>query len=181
MFPLRIEHQAIDAVVEVKYTTVTDWLREVVNMAFVRRKGNTFYLVHNVRHGEKVRQLHLACLGKRARITDEVVREVSKKHPFIDLNWRSLREQLNGQLDLVDPDSPVVQNLVSNLRSINLDLADLFPPLFRISESPVVARELLLQLRLLQSTLQVKLDQFDRGGVRFGNAPSRLRGAGRRP
>ena len=70
-------------------------------MAFVRRKGNTFYLVHNVRHGGKVRQLHLARLGKRARITDQVVREVSKKHPFIDLNWRSLREQLNGQLDLV--------------------------------------------------------------------------------
>ena len=33
-------------------------------MAFVRRKGNTFYLVHNVRHGGKVRQLHLARLGK---------------------------------------------------------------------------------------------------------------------
>jgi hypothetical protein len=108
------------------------------------------------------------------------VREVSKKHPFIDLNWRSLREQLNSQLDLVNPDSPVVQNLVSNLRTLNLDLADLFPPLLRISESPVVARELLLQLRLLQSTLEVKLDQFDRSGVRFSNAPLRLRGAGRR-
>src|SRR6202790_398362 len=179
IFRLRIRHQAISAVMEVKYTTEK---RGVVGnvMAFVRRKGNTFYLVHNVRHGGKVRQLHLARLGKRARITDQVVREVSKKHPFIDLNWRSLREQLNGQLDLVDPDSPVVQNLVSNLRSINLDLADLFPPLFRISESPVVARELLLQLRLLQSTLEVKLDQFDRSGGRFGNAPSRLRGAGRR-
>jgi hypothetical protein len=124
-------------------------------MAFVRRKGNTFYLVHNVRHGGKVQQLHLARLGKRARITDEVVREVSKKHPFIDLNWRLLREQLNGQLDLADPNSPMVQKLVSNLRSLNLDLADVFPPLFRLSESPAVARELLLQLRLLQSTLQV--------------------------
>jgi hypothetical protein len=149
-------------------------------MAFVRRKGNTFYLVHNVRHGGKVQQLHLARLGKRARITDEVVREVSKKHPFIDLNWRLLREQLNGQLDLADPNSPMVQKLVSNLRSLNLDLADVFPPLFRISESPAVAGELLLQLRLLQSTLQVKLDQFDRGGVRFGNASPLFRGARRR-
>src|ERR1700726_2809621 len=139
-------------------------------MAFVRRKGNTFYLVHNVRHGGKVRQLHLGCLGKRARITDEVVREVSKKHPFIDLNWRSLREQLNSQLDLVNPDSPVIQNLVSNLRTLNLDLADVFPPLLRISETPVVARELLVQLRLLQSTIQVKLDPFGRGRGRFGNA-----------
>jgi hypothetical protein len=149
-------------------------------MAFVRRKGNTFYLVHNVRHGGKVQQLHLARLGKRARITDEVVREVSKKHPFIDLNWRLLREQLNGRLDLADPNSPMVQKLVSNLRSLNLDLADVFPPLFRLSESPAVARELLLQLRLLQSTLQVKLDQFDRGGVRFGNASPLFPGARRR-
>jgi hypothetical protein len=149
-------------------------------MAFVRRKGNTFYLVHNVRHGGKVQQLHLARLGKRARITDEVVREVSKKHPFIDLNWRVLREQLNGQLDLADPNSPMVQKLVSNLRNLNLDLADVFPPLFRLSESPAVAQELLLQLRLLQSTLQVKLDQFDRGGVRFGDASPLFRGARRR-
>ena len=149
-------------------------------MAFVRRKGNVFYLVHNVRHGGKVQQIHLARLGTRARITDQVVREVSKKHPFIDLNWRSLREQLNSRLDLADADSPTVQQLVSNLRTLNLDLADVFPPMFRISESPVVAQELLLQLRLLQSTLQVKLDQFDRSGVRFGNASSLLRGARRR-
>ncbi len=145
-------------------------------MAFVRRKGKSFYLVHNVRRGGKVQQLHLARLGDRARITDEVVREVSKKHPFVELNWRSLREQLNHRLDLADPRSPTVQKLVSSLRALNLDLADLFPPLLRLSETPDVARELLVQLRLLQSTLQVKLDQFDRGRGRFGNASqSRLR------
>jgi hypothetical protein len=149
-------------------------------MAFIRRRGNTFYLVHNVRRGGKVQQLHLARLGTRARITDEVVRQVSKKHPFIDLNWRSLREQLNSRVDLADPASPAVQNLVATLRSLNLDLADVFPPMFRLSESPAVAQELLLQLRLLQSTLQVKLEQFDRSGVRFGNASRLLRGARRR-
>jgi len=131
-------------------------------MAFVRRKGNSFYLVHNVRRGGKVRQLHLARLGERARITDEVVREVSKKHPFVELNWRALREQTNQQVDLADASSPAIQKLVSSLRALNLDLADLFPPLLRISETPTVARELLVQLRLLQSTLQVKLNQFDR-------------------
>ncbi len=99
-------------------------------MAFVRRKGNAFYLVHNVRRGGKVRQLHLARLGDRARITDRVVREVSKKHPFVEL---------------------------------------------KISESPAVARELLVQLRLLQSTLQVKLAQFDQGRGRFGLASTHLR------
>jgi hypothetical protein len=169
----------VDSVVEENYTTPITVLRGRV-MAFVRRKGNNFFLVHNVRRGGKVRQLHLARLGMSARISDEVVRQVSKKHPFIEVNWNSLREQLNSRVDLADPDSPVVQKLVSNLRSLNLDLADVFPPLFRISGSPAMARELLLQLRLLQSTLQVKLDQFDRGGVRFGNAPSLLRGARRR-
>jgi hypothetical protein len=144
-------------------------------MAFIRRKGNAFYLVHNVRRGGKVRQLHLARLGDRARITDRIVREVSKKHPFVDLNWRTLREQLNTHLDLADRNSPAVQKLITELRMLNLDLADLFPPILRISESPVVARELLVQLRLLQSTLQVKLAQFDHGRGRFGAASPQLR------
>jgi hypothetical protein len=147
-------------------------------MAFVRRKGNAYYLVHNVRRGGKVQQLHLAKLGERARITDEVVREVSKKHPFVELNWRDLRDQLDGQIDLADPQSPAVQKLVHTLRGLNLDLADLFPPVVRFSESPAVARELLLQLRLLHSTIQVKLNQFarkddlkrmNRAGGRFGS------------
>ena len=146
-------------------------------MAFVRRKGNSFYLVHNVRRGGKVRQLHLARLGQRARITEEIVKEVSKKHPFVELNWRALREQVNHSLDLADPNSPVVQRIISSLRALNLELADIFPPLVRISESPVVARELLVQLRLLQSTIQVKLEQFGRGRGRYGSAnpPSRGR------
>jgi hypothetical protein len=154
-------------------------------MAFVRRKGNAYYLVHNVRRGGKVRQLHLARLGDRARITDDVVREVSKKHPFIDLNWRSLREQLDNQIDLADPESPAVQNLVRTLRDLNLDLADLYPQMLRLSESPAMARELLVQLRLLHSTIQVKLDQFggkdhlkrmNRTSGRYGTSAPDFRG-----
>src|SRR3974390_298060 len=113
-------------------------------MAFVRRKGNAYYLVHNVRRDGKVQQLHLAKRGERARITDQVVREVSKKHPFVALNWRQLREQLDSQIDLADPQSPAVQNLVHSLRELNLDIADLFPPVVQFSESPAVARELLV-------------------------------------
>jgi hypothetical protein len=138
-------------------------------VAFVRRKGNSFYLVHNVRRGGKVKQLHLARLGERARITDEVVRQVTRKHPFVELNWRALRQQLNHQLDLADPDSPAVQKLIASLRALHVDLADLFPPVLRISEPPAVARELLVQLRLLQSTIQVKLEQFEQAGGRFSN------------
>ena len=150
-------------------------------MAFVRRKGNKFYLVHNVRRGEKVRQIHLARLGERAQITERVVREVSKKHPFVELNWRALREQVNGNgVDLADLDSPAMQRLVRGLRELNLELADLFPPILRISESSGVTNELLVQLRLLQSTLQVKLAQFEYQRERFGIA-SRSRGVRRRP
>ena len=153
-------------------------------MAFIRRKGNAYYLVHNVRRGGKVRQLHLARLGERARITDQIVREVSKKHPFVELNWPALRDQLENQIDLADPRSPVVHKLVQTLRNLNLDLADLYPPVLNLSESPAVAQELLLQLRLLHSTVQVKLDQFrQRGDLkrinrvngRYGNANPGLR------
>jgi hypothetical protein len=192
MFPMRrfatfthTTHPILISVVEFPYTTTRKWQQASSRrtfediMAFVRRKGNAYYLVHNVRRGGKVRQLHLARLGDRARITDDVVKAVSKKHPFIDLNWRSLREQLDNQIDLADPQSPAVQKLVQALRALNLDLADLFPQMLRLSESPAVARELLLQLRLLHSTIQVKLDQFGskdqlkrmhRTGGRFGSA-----------
>ncbi|HEY2460184.1 MAG TPA: hypothetical protein VGI16_05235 [Candidatus Acidoferrum sp.] len=146
-------------------------------MAFIRRKGKSFYLVHNVRRSGKVRQLHLARLGERARITDRVVREVSKKHPFIS-ELAGVGE--SNQVNVCDAESPAVQELVAALRALTLELADLFPPVVRLSESPAVARELLLQLRLLQSTIQVKLDQFDRRRGRFGSA-SQLRDARRRP
>ena len=145
-------------------------------MAFVRRKGNSFYLVHNVRRGEKVQQLHLARLGQRARITEDIVKEVSKKHPLMEFNWRALRENVNQSVDLTDSNSPTVHKLISSLRALTLELADVFPPVLRISESPVVARELLVQLRLLQSTVQVKLDQFGRGRGRFATANPQGRG-----
>jgi hypothetical protein len=153
-------------------------------MAFIRRKGNAYYLVHNVRRGGKVQQLHLARLGERARITDQIVREVSKKHPFVEFNWSALRDQLENEMNLADPKSPVVQRLVQTLRNLNLDLADLYPPVLNLSESPAVAQELLLQLRLLHATIQVKLDQFrQRGDLkrlnrmngRYGNANAGLR------
>jgi hypothetical protein len=150
-------------------------------MAFVRQKGNKFYLVHNVRRGEKIRQIHLARLGEHAQITERVVREVSRKHPFVELNWRALREQVNGhEVDLANSGSPAVRRLVGELRELNLELADLFPPILRISESSGVASELLAQLRLLQSTLQVKLAQFGYQRGRFGTA-SRTRDVRRRP
>ena len=151
----------LDGVVDGKYTT-SKLGEKTPNMAFLRRKGNAFYLVHNVRREGKVKQLHLARLGERPRITDDVVRQVSRTYPFVDVNWTALREAVNSRVDLFDPKSAYVRNLVSALRNLNLDLADLFPPLLDVSEGRAAGQELVMQLRLLHSTVGVKLDQFDR-------------------
>lgn len=131
-------------------------------MAFVRRKGNAYYLVHNVREGGKVKQIYLARLGERPRITDEVIRQVNRAYPFVDINWRALREEVNNRVELFDSKSAYLRKLISTLRTLNLDLADLFPPLLDVSEAPATGHELVTQLRLLHSTVGVKLDQFDR-------------------
>jgi hypothetical protein len=131
-------------------------------MAFLRRKGNTFYLVHCVREGGRVKQLYLARLGERPRITDDIVRQVSRSHPLVDVNWRELREQVNSRVELFDPKSNQIQKLISTLRNLNLDLADLFPPLLDVSQAPEAGQEIITLLRLLHSTVGVKLDQFDR-------------------
>jgi hypothetical protein len=151
----------LTGVVENTYTTDSRAVTGA-NMAFLRRKGNTFYLVHNVRERGRVKQLHLAKLGERPRITDDVVRQVSRAYPFLDVNWNQLREQINDRVELFDPKSMYVQKLVSSLRNLNLDLADLFPPLLDVSQAPEASQEILTQLRLLHSTVGIKLDQFDR-------------------
>jgi hypothetical protein len=130
-------------------------------VAFVRRKGNSYFLVHNVRRQGKVRQLHLARLGERPRITDDVVRQVSRKHPLLDLDWSTLREQVNSRVELFDLRSPFVQNLMHSVRDLNMHLADLSPPMLLLTDRSNSSRELVMQLRLLRSTLDVKLNQFE--------------------
>lgn len=129
-------------------------------MAFVRRKGSLYYLVHNVRRQGKVQQLHLARLGERPRITDDVVRHVTRNHPLLDVDWSHLRQQMNSRVELFDPRSPYVQNLMQSLRSLNLDLADLSPPLL-LADRSKSSHELVTQLRLLRSTVDIKLQQFE--------------------
>lgn len=130
-------------------------------MAFIRRKGNAFYLVHNVRRQGKVKQLHLARLGERPRITDDVVRKVTRSYPMLDVDWPQLREVVEKRVELFEPRSEFVQKLVRSLRTVNLDLADLYPTLLKWGVSPESAHELITQLRLLRSTVDVKLSQFE--------------------
>jgi len=133
-------------------------------MAFVRRKGSAYYLVHNVRRRGKVKQIHLARLGETPRITDDVVRRVSRTYPLLNLNWARLREKVNSRVELFDLKSEYAQKLVRSLRNLNLDLAELSPPVLDLAQAPQASHEIITQLRLLRSTVEVKLDQFDRAG-----------------
>lgn len=130
-------------------------------MAFVRQIGNSFYLVHNVRRGGKVKQLHLARLGNRPRITDEVVRQVTRKHPLLEVDWNHLRETVNSRIELFDPHSPYIRKLKDSMLSLNLDLADLSPVALEFGGAAQERQEIITQLRLLRSTVEVKLRQFD--------------------
>ncbi len=147
------------------YTTLPGSFRGAV-VAFVRRKGNAYYLVHNVRQRGKVKQLHLARLGERPRITDDIVRQVSRQFPLLDLNWSQLREAVSGRVELFDVRSGYVRKLIHSLRDMNLNLAELAPPLMKVAEAPETGREMVTQLRLLHSTVEVKLNQFEQADRR---------------
>jgi hypothetical protein len=47
-----------------------------------------------------------------------------------------------------------------------MDLADLSPPMLLLTDRANSSRELVTQLRLLRSTLDIKLDQFERTEIR---------------
>ncbi len=133
-------------------------------MPFVRRRGGSYYLVHNVRRAGKVKQLHLARLGQTPRITDHVVRQVQRNHPLLTLDWARLRETVNSRVELFDLRSEYAQKLVHALRNLNLDLADLPPLVLDLARMPEASQEIVTQLRLLRSTVEIKLDQFEQAG-----------------
>jgi hypothetical protein len=131
-------------------------------VAFLRRRGNAYYLVHNVRSKGKVKQLHLARLGERPRLTDDVIRKVRRDYPFIEVNWAELRQRLSRHVDLLVADGNYVNRLARDLRKLNLELADLAPQWLGLGADPGVTAELLSLLKLLRSTVEIKLRQFER-------------------
>ena len=143
-------------------------------MAFVRRIGRTFYLVHNVRRQGKIRQLHLARLGDQPRITDDVVRTVSRNHRSLKLDWTRLREKVNrSRAENSDLRSGFVRKLLHSISRLNLDLWELSPATLNVAHAPTVRREMTTQLRLLHSNVEDKLNQFTQSS-RAG-LPRRLR------
>jgi hypothetical protein len=130
-------------------------------MAFIRKRGESYYLVHNVRQEGRVRQIHLACLGRRPRISDDVVRGVASKHPFVRVDWKGLREKASR--NVVQPfehDSRYLRDLLLAIRNLHFDLADLPFPLLELTKDRELSAQLIAGLKLLRATLDVKLHEL---------------------
>ena len=132
-------------------------------MAFVRKRGQKYYLVHNVRKGEQVEQLHLATLGRRPRITDEIIRGVTAKHPFLQLDWKRLTQKsVNDLAQPLRSNSQHLRDLVAAVRNLHFDLADLPLPALDFVKEPQLSSDFIAGLKLLRGTLDVKLNQLRR-------------------
>jgi hypothetical protein len=130
-------------------------------MAFIRKRGESYYLVHNVRHEGRVRQIHLARLGRRPRISDDVVRGVASQHPFLRVDWKELREKASR--NVVQPfehDSRYLRDLLMAIRNLHFDLADLPLPLLGLTKDRELSGQLISGLKLLRGTLDVKLHEL---------------------
>jgi len=132
-------------------------------MAFVRKRGRTYYLVHSVRRGEQVEQLHLASLGRRPRISNAVIKGVAAKHPFLQLDWKRLAGKSGGDLARpLENNSQYLRDLIAAVRNLHLDLADLPLPVLDFAKEPELSSEFVSGLKLLRGTLDVKLSQLRR-------------------
>ena len=133
-------------------------------MAFIRKRGQFYYLVHSTREKGQVRQLHLARLGQRPRISNEIIEGVKLKHPFVRIDWKGLKEKTSR--DLVQPfanDSEYLRNLLSAVHHLHMDIADLPLPALELARDRELMSQMVSGLKLLRSTLDVKLNQIRRG------------------
>lgn len=125
-------------------------------MAFVRKKGKSYYLVHNVREDGRVRQVHLACLGNRPRVSDEIVEQVKQSHPNLQIDWDAVRGRASETFASPFADSEGVQQLIRNLRNLTLDLHELDLQLLHSRVGNRVP-ELLQEMGELRTALEKKL------------------------
>jgi hypothetical protein len=133
-------------------------------MAFIRKRGQSYYLVHNVRKKGRVLQLHLARLGRRPHLSDDLIQVITSKHPFVRVNWEGLREKASR--DLVQPfenNAQYLRDLLASIRNLHLDVADLQLPVLEMSQDSDLKMQVTSALKLLRNTLDVKLSQTRRG------------------
>jgi len=133
-------------------------------MDFIRKRGQSFYLVHNVRKKGRVQQLHLARLGPRPRISESVIEGVKSRHPFVRVDWEGLKEK--AWRDVVQPfsnDSQYLRDLLAQIHNLHMDLADLPLPALELWRDRELVSQMVSGLKLLRSTLDVKLSQIRKG------------------
>ena len=124
------------------------------------KRGSAYYLVHNLRDRGRLRQLQLACLGRRPRISDDLIEGVMSKHPLVRIDWQRLREKVSREV--VQPlraDSQYVRELLASIRDVHLEIADLQPPLL-VKPDRQLHLQFTSELKHLKGTLDVKLAQF---------------------
>lgn len=133
-------------------------------MAFIRKRGNGYYLVHSIRKKGRVRQLHLASLGRRPVITDDVIRGVTSKHPLVEIDWRDVKEKATQEaIKPVGNYAEYLRDLLSDVRNVHLGIADLHLPALEMTDDRELKGRLMTELRLLRGTLDVKLNLARKG------------------
>lgn len=134
-------------------------------MAFVRRKGKSYYLVHNVRENGHVRQVHLACLGNRPRVSDEVLAQVKQAHPQLQIDWDAVRARAAETFASPFGDWEGAAMLMRSMRTLRQDLEELNLGQLRArlrehgqpEEGERRIRELLEEMAGLRTQLEAKL------------------------
>ncbi|MGH9417958.1 MAG: hypothetical protein ACRD01_15160 [Terriglobales bacterium] len=133
-------------------------------MAFVRKKGKSYYLVHNVREDGHVRQVHLACLGNRPRVSEEVLDQVRQQHPQLQIDWDAVRARAAETFasPFADPEGATM--LLRSVRTLREDLDELNLGLLRhrVQEQDAAGgerriQELLGEMEALRAALEAKL------------------------
>ncbi|MGH9430576.1 MAG: hypothetical protein ACRD3T_03455 [Terriglobia bacterium] len=133
-------------------------------MAFIRKRGNGYYLVHCLRKKGRVQQIHLASLGRRPAITDDVIRGVTNKHPWLQIDWRDLKEKASQEaIRPVGDYTEYLRELLSDVRNVHLGIADLHLPALEMTDDRELKGRLITELRLLRGTLDVKLNLARKG------------------
>lgn len=135
-------------------------------MAFIRRRGNSYYLVHNIRRDGRIQQLHLARLGSSPRIDDTVIKGVVSRHPFVRVDWNTVKEKASREVARpVQNDSDYLRGLIDEIRSVHWNIAGLHLPALAVMRDRELQSQLVTELRLLRGTLDVKLNSSRRGNA----------------
>ncbi len=126
-------------------------------MAFIRKKGKSFYLVHNVRENGRVRQVHLACLGNRPRVNPEMIEQVQREHPELQIDWEAVRTRASESFAPPFHDQEGLEDLLHEIRSLTQDLRELHIEQLRL-RFPEQSQELVRELHALQQAAGVVLE-----------------------